>query len=60
MSAGTGALIEQTVAQLTGIGTVADRAQFSPCAAEGGLRDALLSFLELNAYLDDQAIPATS
>jgi transcriptional regulator with XRE-family HTH domain len=53
-----------TVAQLTGIGTVADRAQ---CAARAtnasdmdGMREALLHFLELNAYLDDQAIPATA
>jgi transcriptional regulator with XRE-family HTH domain len=52
-----------TVAQLTGAGTVADRAQ---CAARAtndsgmdGMREALLHFLELDAYLADQAIPAT-
>lgn len=52
-----------TVAQLTGAVTVADRAQ---CAARAtnhsgmdGMREALLHFLELDAYLDDQAIPAT-
>ncbi|GAA5112837.1 helix-turn-helix transcriptional regulator [Haloechinothrix salitolerans] len=52
-----------TVAQLTGVSTVSDRAQ---CAARAtnncgmeGMREALLHFLELNDYLDDQAIPAT-
>jgi transcriptional regulator with XRE-family HTH domain len=52
-----------TVAQLTGAGTVADRVQ---CAARAtndsgmeGMRQALLHFLELDDYLDDQAIPAT-
>jgi transcriptional regulator with XRE-family HTH domain len=52
-----------TVAQLTGTGTVADRVQ---CAARGtngtgmdGMREALLHFLELNDYLEDQAVPAT-
>lgn len=52
-----------TVAQLTGAGTVADRAQ---CAARAtndsgmeSMRQALLHFLELDDYLDDQAIPAT-
>ncbi len=52
-----------TVAQLTGAGTVADRAQ---CAAratnESGMesmRQTLLHFLELDDYLDEQAIPAT-
>jgi transcriptional regulator with XRE-family HTH domain len=52
-----------TVAELTGLGTVAERVQ---CAARGtndtdmdGMREALLHFLELNDYLDDQAIPAT-
>ena len=50
-----------TVAQLTGAGTVADRAQ---CAArptnDSGTDDmcqALLHFLELDDYLNDQAIP---
>lgn len=52
-----------TIAQLTGAGTVADRVQ---CAArvtnDSGMdrmRQALLHFLELDDYLDDQAIPAT-
>lgn len=52
-----------TVAQLTGTSTVEDRAQ---CVARAtnttGMRDmreALLDFLELDDYLDDQAIPAT-
>lgn len=52
-----------TVAQLTGAGTVADRVQ---CAARAtndsgmeGMRETLLHFLELNDYLDDQAIPTT-
>lgn len=51
-----------TVAQLTGTGTVVDRLQ---CAARAtndsgmaGMREALLHFLELDNYLDDQAIPA--
>jgi len=52
-----------TVAQLTGRATVAGRAQ---CAARAtndsdmtGMRQALLHFLELDDYLDEQAIPAT-
>jgi transcriptional regulator with XRE-family HTH domain len=52
-----------TVAQLTGVSTVSDRAQ---CAARAtndaemaAMRQALLHFLELNDYLDEQAIPAT-
>lgn len=52
-----------TVAQLTGAGTVADRVQ---CAARATgdsgmerMREALLHFLELDEYLDDQAIPDT-
>lgn len=51
-----------TVAQLTGARTVADRAQ---CAARAtnrtdmeSMRQALLHFLELDDYLDEQAIPA--
>ncbi len=51
-----------TVAELIGASTVADRAQ---CAAratnETGMaqmRDALLHFLELDAYLDAQGIPS--
>ena len=52
-----------TVAQLAGAGAVADRVQ---CAARAtndaamdGMRQALLHFLELDDYLDDQAVPAT-
>jgi transcriptional regulator with XRE-family HTH domain len=52
-----------TVAQLSGAETVADRVQ---CAARASndacmetMREALLHFLELNDYLDEQAIPAT-
>src|SRR5262249_42621897 len=52
-----------TVAQLTGAGTVADRVQCAARATNGtgmeGMRQALLHFLELDDYLDDQAIPAT-
>ena len=51
-----------TVAELTGAGTVADRAQHAARATNGcgmdGMREALLHFLELDDYLDDQAIPA--
>lgn len=50
-----------TVAQLTGAGSVAARAQ---CVARAtndtgmeGMRQSLLHFLELDDYLDDQAIP---
>ncbi len=53
-----------TVAQLTGIETVADRVQCSARATSDCgmdvMREKLLHFLELNDYLDDQAIPATS
>jgi transcriptional regulator with XRE-family HTH domain len=52
-----------TVAQLTGAEMVADRVQ---CAARAtndsdmeGMRQALMHFLELDDYLDQQAIPAT-
>jgi transcriptional regulator with XRE-family HTH domain len=52
-----------TVAQLAGAEAVADRVQ---CAARAtndcgmeGMRQALLHFLELDDYLDEQAIPAT-
>ncbi|WP_435113411.1 hypothetical protein [Nocardiopsis synnemataformans] len=52
-----------TVAQLTGTGVVSERVQ---CVAHAtndsdvnGMRQALLGFLELDAYLDDQAVPAT-
>ena len=53
-----------TVAELAGTGTVAERVE---CAARatnqagmGGMREALLHFLELDDYLDGQAIPATN
>ncbi|MCX0269687.1 helix-turn-helix transcriptional regulator [Nocardia zapadnayensis] len=52
-----------TVAQLSGAGTVQGRAQYAARATNGSdmsrMREALLHFLELNDYLDDQAIPAT-
>lgn len=52
-----------TVAQLTGVGAVADRAQCAARATNDSgmdhMREALLHFLELHDYLDDQAIPAT-
>jgi transcriptional regulator with XRE-family HTH domain len=51
-----------TVAQLTGAQAVADRAQCAARATNGsgieGMRQALLHFLELDDYLDEQAIPA--
>ena len=52
-----------TVAQLTGATTVTERVQYVARATKGsdtdGMRQALLYFLELDDYLDDQAIPAT-
>jgi transcriptional regulator with XRE-family HTH domain len=52
-----------TLAELTGTGTVADRVQCAARSTNGsgmaGMRAALLHFLELDDYLDDQAIPAT-
>ena len=52
-----------TVAQLTGTGDLAARVQ---CAARAtndcdmdGMRQTLLHYLELDSYLDDQAIPGT-
>ncbi|WP_017596318.1 helix-turn-helix domain-containing protein [Nocardiopsis potens] len=52
-----------TVSQLTGIGAVSERVECAARATNGsgmeGMRRTLLDFLELNAYLDDQAIPAT-
>lgn len=51
-----------TVAELTGAGGVADRAQCAARATNGagmdGMRATLLHFLELDAYLEDQAIPS--
>ncbi|TDD89330.1 XRE family transcriptional regulator [Actinomadura darangshiensis] len=50
-----------TIAQLTGTGTVADRAQCAVRATNDfgmdRMREALLSFLELDDYLRDHAIP---
>lgn len=52
-----------TVAQLTGASTVADRVQCAARATNGSgmedMREALLHFLELDDYLDEQAIAAT-
>lgn len=52
-----------TVAQLAGVGTVAERVQCAAGATNDssmeGMREALLHFLELNDYLEDQAIPTT-
>ena len=52
-----------TIVQLTGSATVADRAQYAARATNNcdmeGMREALLHFLELNEYLNDQAIPPT-
>lgn len=52
-----------TFAQLTGSDAVADRVQYAARSTNGcdmeGMRAALLHFLELDDYLDDQAIPAT-
>ncbi len=52
-----------TIAQLTGTATVADRAQWAARATNDSqmaeMREALLRFLELDEYLDNQAVPAT-
>jgi transcriptional regulator with XRE-family HTH domain len=52
-----------TVAQLTEAGVVADRVQYAARATNDSdldrMRESLLHFVELNDYLDDQAIPAT-
>lgn len=52
-----------TVAQLASGGAVADRVECAARATNDSdmdlMRRALLHFLELNDYLDDQAIPAT-
>src|SRR5690625_5083366 len=49
-----------TVAQLTGT-AIADRVQYAARATSGSametMRQRLLHFIELDAYLDDQAIP---
>ncbi len=53
-----------TVAQLTGLGAVADRVQCAARATNGSdmerMRETLLHFLEMDAYLDDQAIPVVA
>lgn len=50
-----------TVAQLTG-SAVADRVRCAPHTTNGpdmhAMRQRLLHFMEMDAYLDDQAIPA--
>lgn len=52
-----------TIAQLTGAGAVADRAQCAARATNDSgmetMRQSLLHFLELHDYLEDQAIPVT-
>lgn len=52
-----------TVGELTGTGTMRERVQCVARASNGSdmdrMRAALLHFLELDDYLDDQAIPAT-
>lgn len=51
-----------TIAELTGTSTVADRVEFAARATNGAsverMRDILLHYLELDAYLDDQGIGA--
>ena len=51
-----------TLAQLTG-SDIADRVQYAARATNGAgmdkMRQRLLHFIELDAYLDDQAIPAS-
>jgi transcriptional regulator with XRE-family HTH domain len=53
-----------TVTELTGAGTVAERAQSAARATNGtgmdAMRQELLYYLELDAYLDDQAIAASA
>lgn len=50
-----------TVAELTGISMVADRAQYAARATGNtemaAMREEMLHYLELDAYLDDQGIP---
>jgi transcriptional regulator with XRE-family HTH domain len=51
-----------TVAELTGVGSVAERVQYAARATGNAemaeMRRELLHFLDLDAYLDDQAIPS--
>ncbi|HEY5852484.1 MAG TPA: helix-turn-helix transcriptional regulator [Aldersonia sp.] len=53
-----------TVAELSGASTVADRVEYAARATNGAsmeqMRDTLLHYLELDAYLDDQGIGATA
>lgn len=53
-----------TVAQLTEARTTVDRVQYAARATNDSdmkrMREALLHFVELNDYLDDQAIPDTA
>ncbi|WP_241831041.1 helix-turn-helix domain-containing protein [Parafrankia soli] len=50
-----------SVAELTGVGSVADRAQYAARATNdaemAAMRRELLHYLDLDAYLDDQGIP---
>ncbi|MGW5876698.1 helix-turn-helix domain-containing protein [Nocardiopsis terrae] len=51
---------EHTVAQLTGTGVASEFGHAAHAANDSGradMRQTLLGFLELNAHLDDQAIP---
>lgn len=54
----------RTVAELTNASRIPDRAQCAARATNGAdmeaMREELLHYLELDAYLDDQGIPATS
>lgn len=53
-----------TVTELTGASTVATRIQCAARSSNGAtmdqMREKLLHFLELDAYLDDQGIPAVT
>jgi transcriptional regulator with XRE-family HTH domain len=53
-----------TVAELAGASAVATRVQCAARSTNGAtmqqMREQLLHFLELDAYLDDQGIPATA
>lgn len=53
-----------TVAEMTGVGCVVDRAECVARATNGaemdGMREKLLHFLELDAYLDGQAIQSVA
>ncbi|WP_198153163.1 helix-turn-helix transcriptional regulator [Pseudofrankia sp. DC12] len=51
-----------SVAELTGVGSVAERVQYAARATGGAemaeMRRELLRFLDLDAYLDDQGLPS--